>query len=566
MGPRPARHGKPATLHSMSNLLANLRLRTSVLLVMIAVNLLTSGAFTLHLYGTTRDNIRAGVDQQLRAAANGLRLFADDHHRRLGATPAPTTAEYLSVLRRQAAFARAAKVTYAYTMVERGGKILFTSDSPTDEDFKDASWAKLWEEYTEASPGLKAAFAEGTVQFDEYTDKWGTFRSVFVPVHGEGGASGRILYMIGADIDIAFIAGLLRRELFTSLLIGCAVLALGWAATFGFCRLVFRPLDALVQQVDAIASGDLRRDASVRGSNEIAQLGTRINAMGSALREMLGQVQHSSALLRRTAHELSVQTSASAQGSLRQLAQVESASETALQVREDNDRILDDVRQTRAASEAALRTASSGRAVVANAVDNVRRSEQQSLAVATSIEALNARIVDIDKVLIAIRAIADHTDLLALNAAIEAARAGEQGRGFAVVADEVRALSAKTLTATHEIERTIRAVLHESESTTRAALTSTQDAREANGCMGRVDEALELIARSCVNAHEEIEKIATHAARQADATLEIAATLSHSQTISRDAAQSAMGLSKDAGDLVRLADALAASTARFDTG
>ena len=546
----------------MANLLGNLRLRTSVLLVMIAVNLLTSGAFTLHVYETTRANIRAGVDQQLVTAANGLRLFADDHHRRLRTQPALTPAEYMAVLRRQAGFARAAKVTYAYTMVERDGKILFTSDSPTDEDFADGSWAKLWEHYTEAAPGLKAAFADGRVHFDEYTDKWGTFRSVFIPVRSELGGH----YVIGADIDIAFIDATLRRELIASIAIGCVLLALGWAATYWLFGIVFRPLDALVRQVDAIAAGDLRRDATVRGTNEIAQLGTRINAMGEALRAMLNQVQQSSALLRNTAHALSAQTSASAQNSLKQLAQVESASQTALFVREDNDRILEDVRQTRAASDEALRMASAGRAVVATAVDNVRRSEQQSLAVATSIEALNNRIVDIDKVLVAIRAIADHTDLLALNAAIEAARAGEQGRGFAVVADEVRALSAKTLTATHEIERTIRAVLHESGNTTRAALTSTEDAREANACMGRVDAALDLIARSCMNAHAEIEKIAGHAAKQADATLEIADTLARSKAISRDAAQGVMGLSKEAGDLVRLADALAATTARFDIG
>ncbi|WP_421957986.1 methyl-accepting chemotaxis protein [Pseudomonas ovata] len=92
---------------------------------------------------------------------------------------------------------------------------------------------------------------------------------------------------------------------------------------------------------------------------------------------------------------------------------------------------------------------------VSETIVNIRQQAEQVNKAAEVTDELQRYGQSIEGIVVAIRAIAEQTNLLALNAAIEAARAGEQGRGFAVVADEVRSLAGRTQTSTGEIQDVI---------------------------------------------------------------------------------------------------------------
>ncbi len=127
-----------------------------------------------------------------------------------------------------------------------------------------------------------------------------------------------------------------------------------------------------------------------------------------------------------------------------------------------------------------------GQAALQQAIAQIRKVSEKTESTANLISMLETRSHEVESVSLAIREIADQTNLLALNAAIEAARAGEAGRGFAVVADEVRKLAEKTVIANDQIGHMMADIRQE----TMAAATTMQElVGLANQGVNQIDRA-----------------------------------------------------------------------------
>lgn len=273
-------------------------------------------------------------------------------------------------------------------------------------------------------------------------------------------------WVVGSGVYLDDIQAEFRAATIKSTVLRSVIILIMAILVIAIIRSITTPLSYVVHALQDIASGegDLTRELSQKGKDEITELSLHFNHFSAKLRNMVQQLLNSAASLQASANELGQASGNALEVSRQQLEETEQTATSMNEVTYAVQEVAKHAEQAEAEVSNATAQAQSGQQSILSSMQQTEHLSQTIAQAVAVMQSLAEESTQIGRVLEVIDSIAEQTNLLALNAAIEAARAGEQGRGFAVVADEVRLLAQRTQQSTDEVQQMIESLQNNSQS------------------------------------------------------------------------------------------------------
>jgi methyl-accepting chemotaxis protein len=247
-----------------------------------------------------------------------------------------------------------------------------------------------------------------------------------------------------------------------------AAIAIGLLITVGIQRVI----GYIIKELDKVSNGNLTVNLKVKRKDEFLVLGNGINGMISRMRLLIENVRKESSTVTDTsvqlmeASEVFTESAKDITYSMQEIQKgINEQANESVNCLSEMDELSQKIEviygKTTEISDIANGTKQSiveGMGTMVTLDEKTKSTTDITSEIIENIELLEKRAFSISKIVSAINAIAEETNLLSLNASIEASRAGEAGKGFQVVAHEIGKLADQSVTAAKEIEKLISSI------------------------------------------------------------------------------------------------------------
>jgi methyl-accepting chemotaxis protein len=321
-------------------------------------------------------------------------------------------------------------------------------------------------------------------------------------------------------------------------------------------------IQSFLDTVMEISQGDLSRRGQVT-PDVLGSVVDSINVMVEEIAALLGDVRHAAVRVTNNATEMIGATDQMASGAQAQAREITVVSQAMESVSRSVREVASTAVKAAGAAHQTLQAAQKGDQAVRDSLSGMQRIRGEVQVISKKIKGLGDRSLEISEIVNLIEELASHTNLLALNAAIEAAGAGESGMRFGVVADEIRKLAERAAKATKDVSGLIRTVQTETQEAVIAMEEGTREVEAGYQVTILAEEHIKEIAGTSTTSAELAQGISRASAQQVDGVENAARAMQSIAQVAVRTEQAVLQTRKTVEDLVKLADELTRSLARF---
>ena len=321
-------------------------------------------------------------------------------------------------------------------------------------------------------------------------------------------------------------------------------------------------IQTFLDTVMEISQGDLSRRGQVT-PDVLGSVVDSINVMVEEIATLLGDVRHAALRVAGSANEMIGATDQMAGGAQAQAREITTVSHAMESMSRSVRDVASTAEKAAGAARSTLQAAQKGDQAVRDSLAGMQRIRGEVQVISKKIKSLGDRSLEISEIVNLIEELASHTNLLALNAAIEAAGAGEAGLRFGVVADEIRKLAERAAKATKDVAALIRTVQTETQEAVVAMEEGTREVEAGYQVTIRAEEHIKEIAGTSTTSAELAQGISRASSQQVEGVEGVARAMSSIAQVAVNTEQAVLQTRKTVEDLVKLADELTRSLARF---